>query len=65
MRERDCVVLTSCKRTVERSSLTDMFFFLHSPSQFDEVVAKNQVVVIDWFATWCGPCKMIAPQLAK
>jgi thioredoxin len=28
---------------------------------FEQVVTEGGIVLVDWWAPWCGPCRMFAP----
>lgn len=34
-------------------------------SDFDDVVKKNQLALIDFWAPWCGPCLALAPTIEE
>ena len=34
-------------------------------SNYSEVLAQNKPMVLDFWATWCGPCRMVGPVIQQ
>lgn len=38
---------------------------IQNSEEFDKIINSNDCVLVDFYATWCMPCKMMSPTIEK
>jgi thioredoxin 1 len=69
--QRPCVVVRSASAPAQTTAAPAEAKPSNSPvvslssDEYDEFLASNELVLVDYYTDWCGPCKMIAPHLEE
>lgn len=67
-----CLVsLTACAPSIQQNKTGIIYLnnvvaqYASAEAALQTLIAKNKNVILDFFATWCGPCKKLSATLSK
>ncbi|MBC7425722.1 MAG: thioredoxin family protein [Bacteroidia bacterium] len=61
------VAFASCNQSssVAESGNTPSKTLVVEQNYFDKTISNNKLTLVDFYTTWCGPCKKMAPFIEK
>ncbi|MGD1895637.1 MAG: adenylate kinase [Phormidesmis sp.] len=73
--QQDCVTTVNASlglaevanalRQLEHAEVSVTASFITDEAEFEGLLAQAQLLVVDCTATWCGPCKLVAPMMDR